>query len=396
MGDMGDPGQQGEAGPQGEPGPPGPAGGPVGPTGPQGKPGVEGAQGVAGPVGAMGPQGDDGQPGAIGPQGPTGLTGAMGSMGPMGTTGATGQTGSTGPAGTGAVGPAGSVGPAGGVGPVGSAGPQGVAGPAGALGSAYGEEAASFVGFTTATYSGDQGGRAAMHTACSLEFSGSHLCHASEYALSTSASPVPAAGAWMDRSCGVSGSSVHVTIDGAHPRIGRHVDSSTGNCSNWNLDLSNVNGPSIRPGGPEYESCSSSLPLACCDSDYLEKFAGLTTTLVDGNIGGRAAAHAMCGADYPGSHMCHYSEYARTVSDIAVPDQGAWVDRSMTMRPSSSNLTVTEDCASVDFGRYLNSSSGNCSNWRSNVSNLNGPAVRESGVSSFQGCDSTLPIACCF
>ena len=70
-------------------------------------------------------------------------------------------------------------------------GPQGVAGSQGAGGMEYGEDAATFAGFTTATYSGAAGGREVMHARCAAAFAGSHLCHNSEYVMATPATIVP-------------------------------------------------------------------------------------------------------------------------------------------------------------------------------------------------------------
>jgi len=102
------------------------------------------------------------------------MTGATGSQGPPGSSGAAGSTGPTGPQ-----------------------GPQGVTGAAGPGGMLYGEDAAVFAGFTSATTTGNAGGREAMHALCNAAFSGSHMCHAAEYNLATSATPVPSAGAWI-------------------------------------------------------------------------------------------------------------------------------------------------------------------------------------------------------
>ena len=290
--------------------------GPAGPTGPQGLQGATGPQGQVGPTGAQGVEGPQGPPGPTGPKGdkgdqgmvlildggvvtgpqgpagasvsvsavdagtacptggvrvsqsdggtyyvcngaagPTGPQGATGPTGPQGATGATGATGNTGA--TGATGPMGSTGPAG---PQGNPGPQGPAGPSG--GSTL-EDPAGFAGFTAATFTGNIGGRPAAHAACAAEFAGSHLCHASEYLLTNSATTAPAAGAWIDSS--ISYATGATTWSGA-PFFGRGIQYD---CANWTQGSTGYSGAMVTSSGgvssaPSPQYCSAVKPLACC------------------------------------------------------------------------------------------------------------------------------------
>ena len=168
MGTMGSPGEPGSMGAKGEPGPPGPMG-------------AKGEPGLAGPAGKDGAKGEAGAQGPAGAAGPPGPTGATGTAGPPGATGPAGTPGATGPAGP--------------SGPMGSPGPAGAPGASGA----YAEEIGAFAGFTPTTYagsltSGAAVGRLAAHALCAAAFSGSHLCHASEYLMASSPRAVPGTG----------------------------------------------------------------------------------------------------------------------------------------------------------------------------------------------------------
>lgn len=243
-------GVAGPAGPQGDPGATG-ATGPTGPAGPQGTPGLAGATGLTGPQGTQGvagPQGVQGPAGAVlvidggivvGPPGASvvvtpiapggsvcpsggarltqlsdggitnvcngvnGTNGAPGAAGAQGPAGATGPTGPTGPTGaTGAIGPTGSPGAAGSAGAQGPSGPQGPPGAPGQVlyldGGTLSTTWVQFIGFTTATFTGNLGGHPGANLKCEAEFASSFFCTASDYYRAEPSVNPPASGAWID------------------------------------------------------------------------------------------------------------------------------------------------------------------------------------------------------
>ena len=127
-----------------------------------------------------------------------------------------------------------------------------------------------------------------------MEFGDAHLCHASEYLMSNSATPIPAVGAWLDASVLPDGAT---TRDGSH-RFGRLTG---GACQNYTTTLAAYSGTVLLPDGDPVVSstCGTARPLACCNGEPKIVFAGFTTPTT-GNLGGRPAAHAMCGAAFPG------------------------------------------------------------------------------------------------
>ena len=108
-----------------------------------------------------------------------------------------------------------------------------------------------FVGFTTATTSGNAGGRIKMHQMCVAEFAGSHLCHNIEYARSHSAKLPPTDGAWIDPSNGTS--------------AGNARDLSGTSCDSWTQTGSGYYGIYITGNGNlNTTDCVKVKSVACC------------------------------------------------------------------------------------------------------------------------------------
>lgn len=327
--------------------------------------------------------------------------GAIGLMGPMGMTGPTGPQG-----------PAGMTGPQGPAGPAGSGnpGPQGPAGPTG--NGAYSEDIAAFAGFTTQVTDGNAGGRDAMHARCAAEFTGSHLCHISEYQLTNSATPVPSGGAWIDPSVVPYETGGNDTTWNSAVGFGR--EDSSFNCFSWTSNASTGTWSTtfLRSDGvvqatssntfPAPPACNVSRALACCNGAPKVTLAGFTTVTPDGAgvtpNGGRPAMHAACNAQFAGSHMCHISEYLRTQSGTAVPAAGAWLDPSV----NEADEVVTSGAAR--FGRET--SRWTCAGWTTNTAtgswssthlDVDGSAHLQSSNTFPQqiGCTAHRPIACC-
>jgi len=127
-------------------------------------------------------------------------------------------------------------------------------------------------------------------------------------------------------------------------------------------------------------------------------FAGFSTTTTDGDMGGRAGANALCGADFPGSHMCHTAEYYRTHTTTTPPATGAWVDYSAGLRGGSTGTHATSVCGTVELGLYTGAQNyGNCGGWTSTNSGHLGYAIRDIGATtSGMTCNQVKPVACCF
>ena len=353
----------------------------MGPAGPSGSQGIQGPVGAQGPAGA---QGAPGSPGAIGP------AGAQGPQGPNGNTGATGATG-----------------PAGASGPQGNAGPQGPAGPTGS--GAVFEDVAAFAGFTAGQFDGNAGGHDAMHGRCAAEFTGSHLCHASEYLLASSATPVPASGAWIDPSgmpyaLNFEG---HFTVE-AGPGFGRWTQ--TFSCQSWtSSSATSFSSTFLRSNGDVVTTSSSSAPtppgcntvrsLACCNGAPKVRLAGFTARIVDGagTGGGRPGMHGACAAEFSGSHMCHGAEYLRAASGVPVPATGAWID------PSGDENGELAPGGSPRLGRWTRNFT--CNGWTSNTQSPHSatfldvdgaPTTTSSSTAPLPiGCAAQRAIACC-
>ncbi len=273
------------------------------------------------------------------------------------------------------MGPAGPTGPAG----AGAPGPTGPAGPPGAGGS-Y-EDNFGFAGFAPGTFNGNVGGRTAAHATCAAAFAGAHLCHASEYLLTESTAPVPAAGAWIDASIDISGGS---TVTGASPLFGRYTG---GVCTNWTAGGGAYSGYVLGVDGAiTSASCTTAHQLACCNGAPRVAFAGVTSA--NAPMNGRVAMHALCNANFSGSHLCHAAEYLRADSGASIPASGAWIDASIDI---SGGSTVTG--ASAVFGRYTG---GVCTNWTSSSGAYSGYVVGADGAITSMTCTGARPAACCF
>jgi hypothetical protein len=429
-GPAGPQGEQGEQGPQGSQGETG-ATGPQGIAGPQGETGATGPQGetgATGPQGIAGPQGETGATGAQGPQGPAGVDGlpvewlgeldapppspsvndgyydtvagasyvfdgvdwqiiaqdgADGSQGLQGEQGVQGIQGPQGPAGTnGTNGVDGVDGTDGADGPAGPPGPQGPSGPPGS--GALGEIDWGFAGFTVATYTGNMGGRPVAHAACAAEFPGAHLCHAAEYVLSNSASPIPVGGAWIDPSVDQDDGFV---VGGA-AMFGRW-NSYEGTCDTWSHGGTSYTGLMLGASGElsTTYSCNTARPLACCNGASSATFAGFTAAMAP--MTGRPSMHAACVAEYPGSHMCHAAEYVGAVSADPIPAGGAWIEPSITLTGA---FTVGGAPA---FGRWV-SYEGTCDSWVHTGTSYTGLMLSGTGeMSTTYSCNVARPIACC-
>lgn len=365
----------------------------------------------SGPAGPKGDPGAQGEPGIPGPTGPTGATGATGPQGPMGqvlvvdggvVTGPTGPTGATGATGTqGPTGPTGATGPTG----QGAPGPQGPAGTAGPPGNLYGESAAVFAGFTSTAVTGSHGGREAMHATCAAQFAGSHLCHHAEYVLANSALKPPDAGAWVDPSCADTTDNLgNLTTQcnnwyEARPDMGRMIYASANNyddynCTNWTGTTAGATGLALQPDKPVTLACSTALPLACCSSRFSETFRGFTSAHTTGAAGGRAAQHARCATEFPGSHLCHVVEYHRANPTAVVPASGAWLDPS-----SLSHYGFISNLAALPrAGRFTGEDNSthydSCRSWVLGAATGLGAAVQPQGT-TYLSCDKSLPLACC-
>lgn len=166
------------------------------------------------------------------------------------------------------------------------------------------------------------------------------------------------------------------------PEFGRYLGYS---CSNWTN--SNTSGFALLPGGGAdfYANCATPKPLACCNSQPKINFVGFTSAPAVLSPTGRPAMHAACGAEFAGSHMCHASEYHRSMNAVPIPASGAWID------PSSDLSSGATAGSAPKYGRFLGYS---CSNWTN--TNTSGMAILPtSGFDFYANCATPRPIACC-
>ncbi|MFZ5442324.1 MAG: hypothetical protein ACOZQL_20110 [Myxococcota bacterium] len=355
-------GQAGAAGPQG-------AAGPTGPQGPMGAQGVQGATGATGPAGPQGPQGPAGTSVALTalstgdtncPYGGTRLT--------AGTTIAFACNGAPGP-----------QGPPG----------QAVLVDGGALSSYVGDrvEGFTFAGYTAVAYTGALGGTAGANQKCHAEFAGSHLCNDHEYQLIGTASPIPAAGAWVDYGQWPSSSS-------PSPHLRDRYYGSGSDCAFWTSSASTDQGFALDVTGRYNQTatqrqCNLQRPLACCRGP-VNWFRGYTATAWNGALGGLAGANQKCHAEFAGSHFCNDREFAVAGTGVPIPVAGAWVDYAQW--PSSSAPTPSLR------DRYFGSGS-DCSFWTSGASTDQGFALDVTGrynqTATQRQCSVQRPLACC-
>jgi hypothetical protein len=348
-GDPGALGAQGAIGPAGAQG----IAGPQGSAGPQGTPGTMGLPGAAGP---QGPKGDKGDPGVVttpdggvvqGPPGPPGASVTMTTLAvgdpscPQGgvklSVGATSTTVCNGAAG--ATGPQGPQGPAGVQGATGAQGAQGPAGAQGLSGSPGSPGSPGSQG--PQGPAGPQGPPGASGTTTSL----------------TSLSP----------------GSVACPYGGTQLMSGSTTSFA---CNGGPVNSGNV---TFNGGIP---------PVT---------FAGYTAQSFAGNLNGRSGAHALCDADFTGSHFC--ADWELAASDPPAVSISAWVD-----------LGNTQTSSRFFRSTYSTSSVSNCGGWTTssatarpdNVNTAVGQTFTTLGgfVSSFVatgdgGCENTRPLACC-
>jgi hypothetical protein len=293
--------------------------------------------------------------------------------------GAIGPIGATGPAGApGPSGPAGATGPAGPQGPTGAPGPTGPQGPPGAVLYLDGGVVVSnplalfFAGYTSATTTGNIGGLTNANAMCQAQLPGSHFCTDYEFFASNSGTTLNAPGAWVDFA------------------DSNNLRSSTGGCANWSYGGTAFNNTPYSvalptgyvAGSPVSPTCGSSLPLACCYGNEPVRFRGFTTATTTGNIGGLTTAHAMCQAQFSGSHFCTNYEFFASNSGTTLNAPGAWVDFADT--------------------NNLRSSTGGCANWSYGGTAFNNtpysvvlPTGYVAGSPVSPTCGSSLPLACC-
>lgn len=377
-----------------------------GATGAPGPMGAAGPQGVAGPAGPMGPAGSMGAPGAMGAAGPQGVAGPAGPMGPAGSVGPPGAMGTAGPQGV-----AGPMGPAGSVGPAGPAGPQGVAGvngapgpqgPAGVLvlpdggvpGGLFGSELGVFVGFTSATSTGNLGGRVGAHAMCQAQFGpNAWFCHATEY-LNSAAQGAPVGGAWVDWSAAENGNAV--TAGGLS--AGRS-GTNTNSCSSWTNGTTGVSQLTIGVNGEIVSgasgtNCSQLRPAACCAGARATRVRGATAATYTGDLGGRVGANVKCQLEFgAAAHFCHASEYLRAASGAAMPLNGAWIDWS------ASPVDGTPITGGVIRASRSATGTNSCNGWTNGTNSGSQLIVTRTGeiLSGSLGVDCSQPrsIACC-
>ena len=113
----------------------------------------------------------------------------------------------------------------------------------------------SFVGYTTATYTGAEvGGIVGLNAKCQLEYSGSHMCFVDDFIKSGVSAP-PANDAWI--------LSTSANVRGIGGTGGNWVAHG---CNGWVSDSSSSYAGTIAAGTGAYgvQTCNNSLRLTCC------------------------------------------------------------------------------------------------------------------------------------
>lgn len=154
-------------------------------------------------------------------------------------------------------------------------------------------------------------------------------------------------------------------------------------------------GPS-GPPGPMGPSGPSGPPGASgAYAEEIGAFSGFTTATYSGSLAsggavGRLAAHALCAAEFGGSHLCHASEYLMASSPVPIPSTGAWLDISGNLE---GNLV---SASSPHFGRAT-SPGYSCNDWTNNSTTAYGTTATAAGGINGGGnaCDKARPLACC-
>jgi hypothetical protein len=215
---------------------------------------------------------------------------------------------------------------------------------------------------------------------CASEFPGAHLCYGSEYLRANSSAPVPAGGAWIDLSSDINGSGYSGS---SSPLYGRYTGTA---CTNWTTSSGSFTGYVVgTDGGLTGVACNQTHPLACCDGTPRTIFAGVTST--NATMSGRPQMHALCEANYPGSHMCYGSEYLRAASSVPIPAGGAWIDLSADLNGSGYSGS-----SSPVYGRYTGTA---CVNGTSTSGSFTGYVVGTDGALAGVACNQVHPVACC-
>jgi hypothetical protein len=120
-------------------------------------------------------------------------------------------------------------------------------------------------------------------------------------------------------------------------------------------------------------------------------FVGLTPTSHQGSLGGPWAAHALCAGAYPGTHLCHVSEFYLSNPTIDLPDGGAWVDPSALTVPLAAQPYA--DATFVAYPRAGRAVGPACMQWTDGTI-ASGVAVTPAGP-EYRLCGEARPLACC-
>jgi hypothetical protein len=189
-------------------------------------------------------------------------------------------------------------------------------------------------------------------------------------------------GAWLDPSATDSDYGIYTGMTHG----GRYIHGYS--CQSWTKGAM-YSGTYVMPSGTMDNGgdCAASRPLACCNTPSKVRFAGFTTATTPGSLGGRAKAHALCAAEFAGSHLCHAAEFIRTNSATTIPTGGAWLD------PSASGRDYGTYTGLPAAGRYIHGYA--CQSWTKGAM-YSGTYVMPSGIMDNGGdCATSRPLACC-
>jgi hypothetical protein len=117
--------------------------------------------------------------------------------------------------------------------------------------------------------------------------------------------------------------------------------------------------------------------------DTLE-FAGFTTTLYTGNLGGYPGANAKCSAQYASSFLCTGTDYDLANTSVGPPASGAWIDYARNTDGTRSGNSC-----------YLGAGVWTYSGPAVGSGGQDGETLLATGDYTSAICNQSKPLACC-
>jgi hypothetical protein len=133
-------------------------------------------------------------------------------------------------------------------------------------------------------------------------------------------------------------------------------------------------GPAGAPGQVVY--VDGGVVVVNSGADF--SFAGFTSAVFTGDLGGYPGANAKCAAEFSGSYFCSQADHDLANPTVSAPSTGAWIDSYR----DSSNLRRISSCSPGGRGWTLSTGA-------------TGLLVRSDGSYTMAPCSDVKPLACC-